>query len=156
AGICCSASGEKAQPPQAGHPYTRNVAIVVYDGVEVLDFSGPSEVFADAGYHGARGAEKAFKLFTVGPSSAPITSQGFLKVVPDYNFDNAPHIDVLVIPGGSSGVLSNDARIVSRVRTIAEQAELTLTVCSGAFVLAKTGLLDGHDATTFYAAVEHL
>lgn len=154
--LAACASGPAAAGPQPGRPYTRNVAIVVYDGVEVLDFSGPSEVFATAGHHGARGGEPAFRLFTVAPTAAAITSQGFLKVVPDYTFDNTPRVDVLVIPGGQSGTLTKDAHVVSRVRTLAEQSELTLTVCSGAFVLARTGLLDGHDATTFYAAVEAL
>lgn len=159
AGLCCSASGGSTQaqaPDRLLRPYTRNVAIVVYDGVEVLDFSGPSEVFADAAHHGARGTDHAFRLFTVAPTRAPITSQGFLKVVPDYTFENTPKIDILVIPGGDSGTLTRDPRIVAAVRGIAEQAELTLTVCSGAFVLARTGLLDGHEATTYYAAVEGL
>lgn len=159
ASLCCTLS--HAEPPQArqtqpARTYTRNVAIVVYDGVEVLDFSGPSEVFADAAHHGAQGSEPAFRLFTIAPSASPITSQGFLKVTPDYTFDNAPQVDILVIPGGNSGPLAEDPRIVSRVRTLAEHAELTLTVCTGAFVLAKTGLLDGRDATTYYAALSAL
>lgn len=155
--LCCSApSPQLPAQLQPARPYTRNVAIVVYDGVEVLDFSGPAEVFADAAHHGSQGGEPAFRLFTVAPTSAPITSQGFLKVHPDYTIDNSPRIDILVIPGGSSGTLSSDPRIVARMRTLSEQAELTLTVCSGAFVLARTGLLDGRDATTFYAAVDAL
>lgn len=159
AGLCCStASVQSAAQTQgaASRSYTRNVAIVLYDGVEVLDFSGPSEVFAAAAHHGARGSEPAFKLFTVAATSSPITSQGFLKVVPDYTLETSPRIDILVIPGGNSGTLTRDDKIVSRMRTLAENAELTVTVCSGAFVLAKTGLLDGLDATTYYAAVESL
>jgi transcriptional regulator GlxA family with amidase domain len=160
--LCCSTSG--GQPPAAAPPsqnaasrgYTRNVAVVLYEGVEVLDFGGPSEVFAAAAHHGARGSEPAFRLFTIAPSRAPITSQGFLKVVPDYTLESSPRIDILVIPGGNSNTLTRDDKVVARMRTLAENAELTVTVCSGAFVLAKTGLLDGHDATTYYAAVESL
>lgn len=72
----------------------RRVAILVYDGVELLDFAGPGEVFAAAG-HG-----QAFEVFTVGETRAPVTSQGFVQITPQHAIADAPTPDVLVIPGG--------------------------------------------------------
>src|SRR5262249_51067501 len=70
----------------------RNVAIVVYDDVEILDFAGPTEVFTAAGDF------SAFRVYTVGPSHKPILSQGILKVIPDYSIEDAPAPDILVLP----------------------------------------------------------
>src|SRR5262245_50773113 len=70
---------------------TRNVAIVVHEGVELLDFAGPGEVFeaVEAG---------AFQVFTVGETTEPVTSQGFLKITPNYSIENCPQPGILVIP----------------------------------------------------------
>jgi putative intracellular protease/amidase len=136
--------------------YTRNVAIVLYEGVELLDFAGPGEVFAAAAQKGGDRDRPAFKVFTVAAKRQPIKSQGFLSITPDYAIDDAPAPDVLVIPGGPSAMLTNDERFMAWADAVMRTAKLTLTVCTGAFVPAKTGLLDGRSATTHHGAIERL
>lgn len=136
--------------------YTRNVAIVLYDGVEILDFAGPAEVFAAAGGFGARGEEPAFEVYTVSKTREPIVSQGFVDVIPDYSIADAPRADIVVFPGGGTGSVTEDAAWMEWVRKVTGEAETVLTVCTGAFVAGKAGMLDGLDVTTFYRAVPGL
>jgi transcriptional regulator GlxA family with amidase domain len=154
-GACALASaGEPASPPAKA--VTRNVAIVLYEGVEVLDFAGPAEVFAAAGNFGAVGDHPAFRVYTVATSKAPLTSQGFLKVIPDFTIKDAPPPDIIVVPGGNSGTLTNDAHFMAWATKAFAGAEVSMSVCTGAFVLGKAGLLDGKTATTWFGATEKL
>src|SRR5689334_18363746 len=114
----------------------RNVAIVVHQGVELLDFAGPGEVFSSAG-------NGAFHVFTVGRTAEPIVSQGFVKIIPDYTIENSPKPDIIVIPGGSTNVLYEDPKMMDWIKKSAANAEITMSVCNGALTLARTGLLDG-------------
>jgi putative intracellular protease/amidase len=128
---------------------SRNVAILVHQGVELLDFAGPGEVFTAAG-------SGAFNVFTVGPTLDPIFSQGFVKITPEYSIDTSPRPDIIVIPGGSTAVLYNDPKVMAWIKDRARTAELTMSVCNGAITLAKTGLLDGLKATTHWGSVPSL
>lgn len=136
--------------------YTKNVAIVVYDGVEILDFAGPSEVFAAAAGRGANGQERAFNVYLVSKTRTPIVSQGFIDVTPDYSIADSPKPDIIVLPGGGSDNVMKDPEWLAWVKTSADDADHVLTVCTGAFIAGKLGLLDGHDVTTWYAAVPDL
>lgn len=136
--------------------YTRNVAIVVYDGVEVLDFAGPAEVFAAAAGQGASRGEPAFNTYLVSRTRQPIVSQGFIDVLPDYAITDAPTPDIIVLPGGGTDRVLADPDWLAWVKTAAEGAETVLTVCTGAFIAGRLGLLDGQDATTWYARVPDL
>lgn len=155
--LLASATGEAASETKSPRkPYTRNVAIVLYEGVEVLDFSGPAEVFQVASGFGAVGQERAFKVYTVGRTKAPLISQNFLKVIPEYSIGDAPKPDIVVIPGGGTQVVLKDAEFMKWISKAASESELALTVCTGAMTLGKAGLLDGLDATTYFRAIDRL
>ncbi|MEO6325560.1 MAG: DJ-1/PfpI family protein [Thermoanaerobaculia bacterium] len=146
-----------AQPPAVKREgYTRTVAIVVYEGVEILDFTGPAEVFKAAGGFGEVNGQPAFRPYIVGPSTEPLTSQGFIKIVPEYSFANAPRPDIVVIPGGNTGRLIADPLAMAWIKRVVDESEVAVSVCSGAFALVKTGITDGKDITTWYGAVERL
>jgi transcriptional regulator GlxA family with amidase domain len=135
---------------------TRNVAIVLYEGVEILDFAGPSEVFAAAAGHAGLGDRPGFRVYTMAATKAPVTSQGFVRITPEFSIDDAPKPDVIVIPGGDSAQLTGNPRFMEWAGKAMQEAEVTLTVCTGAFVAAKAGRLDGKTATTFYNAIDGL
>lgn len=137
-------------------PYTRNVAIVAHEGMEILDFAGPSEVFAAAAGFGASAGAPAFRVYTVGSSKAPVMSQRFVRITPEFSIDDAPKPDIVVVVGGGSDSLTNDAKFMAWLKKSVTEGEVALTVCTGAFVLARTGLLDGRDVTTFYNAIPGL
>lgn len=136
--------------------YTKNVAIVVYEGMEILDFAGPSEVFSAAAGFGADGQEKAFNVYTVSRTKDPILSQRFIRITPQYSIADSPKPDILVLPGGGDGFVTRDAAWMDWIKTSGRDAEHVLTVCTGAFIAGKAGLLDGVEATTFYGAVNLL
>jgi transcriptional regulator GlxA family with amidase domain len=137
-------------------PYTKNVAVVIYDGMEVLDFAGPAEVFAAAAGLGAHGSEKAFNVFTVGRTKKPVVSQGFIDIVPDYSIEDSPAPDIVVLPGGGSEAVIADEAFMGWIKRAAAGADQVLTVCTGAFIAGKAGLLEGVEATTWYNAVPKL
>jgi putative intracellular protease/amidase len=120
------------------------VAIMVFDNVQIIDFTAPYEVFGEAG----------FDIFTVGPTTQPITTVNGMRVTPAYGFADAPPADVVVLPGG--GVDVDDARIVDWVKRRAAASGIVLSVCNGAFWLAKAGLLDGLTATTTSGRIAQL
>lgn len=132
----------------------RNVAILLFDEVEVLDFAGPFEVFAVASeLHDY----SLFRVFTVAASAEPICARNGLSVLPDYPLESAPRPDVLVIPGGvGTRALMNNTAICGWIAAAAGSAQLTLSVCSGALLLAKAGLLAGLRATTHHQVIDLL
>jgi transcriptional regulator GlxA family with amidase domain len=128
----------------------RNVAILLFEGVELLDFAGPGEVFSAAGSGGA------FDVFTVGGEAGLITSQGFVTIRPEYTIANSPRPDILVLPGGGVGSVIQDDALMDWIKRSSRDAELVLSVCNGALVLAKAGLLDGLEATTHHGSIAGL
>ena len=137
----------------------RNVGIYVYDDVEVLDFAGPFEVFSTASRVFRRtepGAALPFEVFTVGASRSPVSARGGLVVEPRYSFTNHPALHVLLVPGGVVTAELDRPRVIAWVAARAATAELTASVCTGAFLLARAGLLKGKSATTHWEDVADL
>jgi len=132
----------------------RNVAIVVFDDVEVLDFAGPFEVFAVTDeLH----EYSAFRVVTAAPAAGPIRARNGLKVVPDFTLGECPQPHVLVVPGGfgTRALLRNDV-LNEWIQKTSRAAEITMSVCTGALLLARAGLLDGRRATTHHDAIDAL
>ena len=139
-----------------------SVGIFIFDGVEVLDFAGPYEVFSrtrlEPGLESRRSdATAPFRVFTVAAEKRAIAATGGLQVIPDFSFADAPEIDLVVIPGGF-GVrpLIDDDTVRSWILATSKRAKRTASVCSGALLLAKAGLLDGKRATTHWGSMERL
>ena len=133
-------SGRKLAPPADNKPIP--VAFVLTDGATIIDFTGPWEVFQDAG--GPDGVDH-FKLFTVGASKQPIKASGGMTIVPDYTFDDAPAAKIVVIPAQRG-----DPKLADWLRQRDKDADVVMSVCTGAFQLGKAGLLDGKQATTHH------
>lgn len=136
-------------PPADGVP----VAFVLSEGAVVIDFAGPWEVFQDAYIPGDMANMKMdlFKLYTVAETTKPITASAGMKIVPNYTFANAPAPKVIVIPAQSAQ--SNPSPAMQEwIRKSAKTADVTMSVCTGAFVLANTGLLSGKAATTHHSS----
>lgn len=129
-----------------------SVGILVFDDVEILDFSGPYEVFSTAARVHARmcNAATPFRCFLIAAEMRPIRTRGGMKVLPDCVLPPASDIDVLIVPGGDvSGVLGKQA-VTDWIRMQAKHTMVTASVCTGAFLLAEAGLLDGLGATTHW------
>jgi transcriptional regulator GlxA family with amidase domain len=133
---------------------TRTVCIVIFDDVEVLDFCGPFEVFSVTG---GRQGLRPFEVWTVAEREMPIKACGGLSVNPAFTFENCPRADILLAPGGiGTRREMNNPRMLEWIKSHAEGTDLILSVCSGALVLAKAGLLNGLKATTHHAALDEL
>jgi transcriptional regulator GlxA family with amidase domain len=131
----------------------RNVAILLFDEVEVLDFAGPFELFSVTG---RRDAERPFNVYTVAEKT-PITARNGLSINPAYLLETCPPPDIIVVPGGAGTRRAmQEAHILDWVRQMDSRTELTLSVCTGALILGKAGLLDGIPATTHYGAYDLL
>lgn len=128
----------------------KNVAIFIHEGVELLDFAGPGEVFAVAERN------QAFNVYTVSASLDRVVSQGFLTVTPQYEISNCPEPDILVIPGGDTHIPLKDQKVIDWIKKASEGAEVTLSVCTGAFLLAEAGLLEGIEVTTHWGVIGKL
>jgi len=133
-------------PPASGDIL---VAVAISEGVTVIDFCGPWEVFQDASV--AVDPNPAFRLVTVSESTRPVTASGGLRVVPAYSFENVPQPRVIVVPAQRGG-----HALHAWLRKASEKADLTMSVCTGAFQLARAGLLSGKAATTHHDFVDDL
>jgi len=129
-----------------------NVAIFIYDKVEILDFSGPGEVFAATSLNG----DDAFNVFTVAAEKDPIISQGFVTITPQYTIENCPAPDILVLPGGDQRKSAENPELIRWIKDCSENAKILMSVCTGAKLLSKAGLLDNKEATTWHGAIESL
>lgn len=123
-----------------------NVAVYMQNGMEILDFAGPVEVFTYAGMN----------VYTVGLNKKPIISQGVVTITPEYSIDNCPTPDIIVFLGGNGFNSSQNEKVQAWLKQHAPDSDYLFSVCTGAFFLGRAGLLDGHKATTFHTAIDNL
>lgn len=130
---------------------TRSVLVVLFDGLQSLDVTGPVEVFAGAGSVAGR----AYEIRTASLDGAPVRASSGLTLVPDSSLAEATVPHTLIVPGGG-GTRTPDARLIDWLRTHASRAERLVSICSGALLLAEAGLLDGHRVTSHWAVCDRL
>jgi transcriptional regulator GlxA family with amidase domain len=140
-----------------------NVGIYIYDDAEVLDFSGPFEVFSTA--NRLSNPQNIFNVFLVAENSGtssssnitlPIKARGGYNVLPHYDFTNHPNIDVLIVVGGVHTHELNKAAVINWVAQQDKSANVVASVCTGAFILAQAGVLNGLNVTTHWEDINDL
>ncbi|GKU82646.1 DJ-1/PfpI family protein [Niallia sp. NCCP-28] len=134
----------------------KKVGILLFDEVEVLDFAGPFEVFSLATVPEV--ADKPFIVKTISEKGNLITARNGLKVCPDYSFSNHPTFDIVIIPGGygAEEMEINNPNVISWIQKQQTKSNITASVCTGALLLAKAGILDGRKATTHWMDIDRL
>lgn len=138
--LCTAALASAAAPAPV------RVAILLFDNVENIDFTGPMQVFDVAG----------FEVVTVAASRLPVTISGGLKVLPQYTFADAPQSDIILVPGGGVDNVMMDDATLNWIKAQDGKAQHVMSVCNGAFILAHTSLLDGMTVTTTSGNVSSL
>ena len=124
----------------ADKPEKKTVAIVIFDGVELLDFAGPAEVFVVAAQR------YPFMVITVANKKGLVKTMGGLRVEADYSFKDAPEADIVVVPGGNTSSVGKEG--IQWIKDSHKSAEIVMSVCFGAFLLAEADLLNDIKATT--------
>ncbi|EJL6601020.1 DJ-1/PfpI family protein [Vibrio cholerae] len=129
-----------------------NIGIYIYDEAEVLDFSGPFEVFSTAKRLGAG----SWNVFLVSETLEPVKARGGFTVLPDYSFQNHPQIDLLIVVGGVHRNEMNKSNVLHWVASVDKHAKHIASVCTGAFILVNAGLLKGLAVTTHLEDIPEL
>ena len=143
----CPTCGSQLVEKGAGDRQTQtSVAVLLFDGAEIIDYAGPWEAFGEAG----------FKVFTVAERKKPIAASFGQNILPDYTFADCPPADILLVPGGITGGAVANGKLIEWVQSQSRKAHHIMSVCTGAFILAKAGLLDGLSATTVAHSLDDL
>lgn len=130
-----AAEGKKGKHPQ------RTLGVLLFEGFEMLDAAGPMELWGNMG--------REINLITVARQAGEVKSAQGVRLVADHGFADCPKLDFILVPGGMSAFQTlKDAATLDFLRTRSKDAELTMSVCNGASILAAAGLLDGRPATT--------
>jgi transcriptional regulator GlxA family with amidase domain len=154
-----SARKEPGLVERTGVVSAQTVGILVFDDVEVLDFCGPFEVFASAAAPGdsPRDERRLFHVVTIAAENRIVRARGGLLVQPHHTFADHPPLDVLVVPGGFGTRRERENPVIlDWIVAQDRQTAVTASVCTGAFLLAAGGLLDGKRATTHWANIDWL
>ncbi|MEH0156893.1 DJ-1/PfpI family protein [Limibacter armeniacum] len=130
------------------------VGILLFEEIEVLDFAGPFEVFSLA----EKNNTKLFNVHTIGESESVIHARNGLKVVPNFNIQNHPKLDILIIPGGygAEEITIKNNTILNWIKDQYQKVEIMASVCTGALLLAECGILDYKKATTHWMDIDRL
>jgi len=127
-------------------PNAIRIAALIHPGMEILDFAGPVEVFTNAGW----------EVFIVARDKSPVTSQGIVKILPQYDITDCPPADILATFGGNSEEAVQQAEVIRWIQETAPACQVLFSVCTGVFYYATAGLLNGHRVTTFHGEIERL
>lgn len=132
------------------------VGILLFNEVEVLDFAGPFEVFSVTTLPETN--EKPFNVITISEKGEAIIARNGLKIQPDFGFAAHPHLDVVIVPGGygAEQIEIKNQNVISWIQKQYSEAEFLMSVCTGAFLLARAGILDGQRATTHWMDLDRL
>ncbi len=129
-----------------------NIGIYIYDNAEVLDFSGPFEVFSVA----KRLAENDWNVFLISEKGSAITARGNYLIQPHYSISNHPELDILLVVGGVHTEEVKKGNVIRWISKNSESAKITASVCTGCFLLAEAGLLNGLSVTTHWEDIPDL
>lgn len=134
------------------------IGIYVYNEVEVLDFSGPFEVFTTASrvYRRQNPGASLFEVYLIAEKETLITARTDFKVQPHYTIHDHPKLDVLIVPGGVHTHELEKPDVIEWIQRTAGTTKLTASVCTGAFLLAKANLLEGKSVTTHWEDIPDL
>ena len=152
--LLCASFG--SAEPQA-HQKPIRVAIVLYDGVQVLDVAGPLEVFTTSSIDTNGKSVPAFDVYMVSETLDPVKANNNGNVyIPKYALADAPAPEILIVPGGDTTRAESNSHLIDWIRKTSEKTEVTASVCTGAFLLAKAGLLNKKPATTHWYFLDRL
>jgi putative intracellular protease/amidase len=133
-----------ATDPAADDPKKTIVAMLMFDGVQIIDYAAPYEVFSQVG----------FTVYTVSREGKMVTAAQGLKSQVDHSYASAPQADIVVVPGGDVHHIEHDEATLAWLRKQASAADHVMSVCTGSFILGRSGLLDGASATTFHRSFD--
>jgi len=131
-----------------------NIGIYIYDEAEVLDFSGPFEVFSVA----SRFLEenKKFNVFLVNEKNISVQARGGYSINPNYNFSNHPKIDILIVVGGVHTQEVKKDNVIQWIKNVSKNSKINASVCTGAFLLAQAKVITNHTVTTHWEDIDDL
>lgn len=131
-----------------------NIGIYIYPQAEVLDFSGPFEVFSTASR--IAGSQQLFRVFLIAQSKHPVSARGGFRVCPQHTIRNHPELDLLIIAGGVHTDEMQKPAVISWIAQQAKTSCLIASVCTGAFLLAKAGVIEQQKVTTHWQDIDDL